>query len=93
VKTGHEPSHLNRRPIGRAFGQVLRKMRKAAGYKQGALARRAGIDLRYVSVLERGRRTPSIAIVFALAVALGTTPERMLRLARLSMLSTRSRTR
>jgi len=74
--------HLNRRPesraIGRAFGQVLREARKAAGYTQEPLARKVRIDIKYVSLLERGRRLPSLALVFALAKALRLKPEDMI---------------
>lgn len=78
-----ERPRLPRRPVGRAFGQVLRRARKAARRSQATLARQIGIDEKYVSMLERGRRAPSIAIVFALATALRVRPEELIRQARL----------
>ena len=50
-----------------AFGITLRKHRHALGISQEELADRAGITPVYVSLLETGRRVPTIVVVFALA--------------------------
>lgn len=52
------------------FGLALQQMRHAAGLSQEALAERAGIDRSYASLLEQGKRQPSIKILFQLADAL-----------------------
>ena len=66
---------LDRPAVGWAFGQVVRKARRAAGYKQQAFAPMAGISWAGLSLIERGRRAPSIAVVFAIANALGVKPD------------------
>jgi transcriptional regulator with XRE-family HTH domain len=55
------------------FGTVIRRRRQAAGLSQEALADRAGLHRTYISLLERGQRLPSIAVVRQLATALDTT--------------------
>jgi transcriptional regulator with XRE-family HTH domain len=62
-----------RKDIGRAFGQVLKELRLEAGLTQEELGFEAGVDRVYVSLLERGQRSPSLAVTFDLAKALGTT--------------------
>jgi transcriptional regulator with XRE-family HTH domain len=55
------------------FGNVIRRRREASGLSQEALADKAGLHRTYISLLERGRRVPSIKIVQQLAAALETT--------------------
>jgi transcriptional regulator with XRE-family HTH domain len=73
---------LNRRAVGWAFGQVVKKARRAAGYKQTDFAPLAFISTDGLSIIERGGRAPSIAIVFSIAAALGTTPDALVARAR-----------
>lgn len=65
-----------------SFGTVLRQLRSTAGWTQEQLAFEAGIDRTFVGLLESGRRQPSLSVLFALATALGTSPERLVRLTR-----------
>lgn len=60
--------------LEKAFGDVLRKYRRAAGLSQDKLALRGGFDRTFVSLLERGLRRPSLTTIFVLAVHLGVTP-------------------
>ena len=53
-----------------AFATVLRRRRHALGISQEELAHRAGITMRYVSLLETGKRVPTIVVLFALATGL-----------------------
>ena len=62
-----------------AFGQVLRELRKDAGLSQEALSLACGRHRTYVSLLERGRNSPSLATIWALADALGVPPSDMVR--------------
>ena len=57
-------------PIKQAFGKVLRAKRKALGLSQEELAGRAGIAMRYVSLLECNNRQPTISTLYLLAQAL-----------------------
>lgn len=61
-----------------AFGIVLRDLRKKCGLSQEALAHEAGMERNYISLLELGRNSASINIIFKLARALGVTPSEML---------------
>ena len=56
--------------IREAFGSVLRQKRKALGYSQEELAHRAGITMRYISLLERNQRQPTISTLYLLCKAL-----------------------
>ena len=54
-----------------AFGSVLRKLRKERGLSQELLAFETGIERNYISLLELGRNSASIKMIFRLAPALG----------------------
>jgi len=56
--------------VREAFGVVLRKKRKEQGYSQEELAHRAGITMRYVSLLEGNKRQPTISTLYLLCKAL-----------------------
>jgi transcriptional regulator with XRE-family HTH domain len=62
---------MNGRDVAIAFGRVLRECRRQAGMSQESLALRANIDRTYVSMLERGIRSPTLQIVFRLGEVLG----------------------
>ncbi len=57
-------------PITEAFATVLRKRRRELGLSQEELAHRAGISMRYVSLLESVKFQPTISTMQALAVGL-----------------------
>ncbi len=54
-----------------AFGERLRALRLSADLTQAALAERSGLDVSYVSQMERGLRDPSLSSIEALASGLG----------------------
>jgi tetratricopeptide (TPR) repeat protein len=59
------------------FGLLLKRYRRAAGLTQEALAARASYSATYISMLERGERTPQRATAELLSQALGlSTAER-----------------
>jgi transcriptional regulator with XRE-family HTH domain len=60
--------------IGVAFGKVLRQKRKDAGLTQEQLAHEADVQRNYVSLIERGIHSPTIAVLFKLASALRCQP-------------------
>jgi len=53
-----------------AFGIVLRELRKQRGLSQETLAHDAEIERNYISLLELGRNSISIKMIFKLAAAL-----------------------
>jgi len=60
-------------PILETFGARLRTVRTRAGISQEALAERAELDRTYISLLERGKRNPSLVCIARLADALGVS--------------------
>lgn len=56
-----------------AFGMVLRELRKEKGLSQEKLAHAAGMERNYVSLLELGRNSASIKVIFKLSGVLGTS--------------------
>ncbi len=67
------------RNLSSTFGKVIRQHRIAAGLSQEALAHEAGVHPTYVSMVERGRRRPTIEVGDLLARALGTTLSELVR--------------
>ena len=53
------------------FGDRLRELRERAKLSKAALSRRSGISKQFLGDLERGRRSPSLAVAKVLATALG----------------------
>ncbi|MCY4070570.1 MAG: helix-turn-helix transcriptional regulator [Chloroflexi bacterium] len=58
------------RHLGKAFGNVVRERRLQLGLSQEKLAFRCGSHRNYIGEIERGEKSPSLHIVFALADAL-----------------------
>ncbi|KRW97776.1 helix-turn-helix domain-containing protein [Paracoccus sp. MKU1] len=56
-----------------AYARVLRRHRKNMDLSQEELAFRAGLSMRYVSLLESGKHQPSLGTMKALADALDTS--------------------
>lgn len=54
-----------------AFARVLRQQRHDAGLSQEELAHRAGVSMRYVSLLESRQHHPSLATIHGLCHGLG----------------------
>ena len=63
------------------LGDELRKARTRAGLTQEELSARAGIDRTYVSMLELGERSPTLAKINELSAALKIHPLTLLALA------------
>ena len=57
----------------RLVGRNVRRIRVAKGLTQEDLAARSGFTQHYVSVLENGRRNPTIVTLYELAQALGVS--------------------
>lgn len=49
-----------------AIGRVVRDLRLAEGYSQETLGFEAGLDRSYISLLERGRRSPTLGTIMCL---------------------------
>ena len=64
--------------IQQAFGEVLRRLRLAAGLSQEQLALNCGLDRTFISLLERGLRQPTLTTLFLLAETLQIRPSKLI---------------
>lgn len=55
------------------LGQAIRSQRELLGLSQEKLAERCGFDRTYISMLERGKRNPSLLNLLKLAKGLQTS--------------------
>jgi transcriptional regulator with XRE-family HTH domain len=65
---------VSARPALQEFGRRVAAARVRAGRSQEALAELAGLHRTYISLLERGKREPSLDTLVALSRALDVTP-------------------
>lgn len=65
-------------PLEKIVTENLRTLRVQRKLSQEMLAQKAGISVSYVSMLERGQRTPPLDTLETLARALGVTPVSLL---------------
>jgi len=66
--------------LAEAFGGVLRDLRKERGLSQEDLGFESGYHRTYVSLLERGVKSPSLQTLFELSRALNIRPSELLAL-------------
>ena len=59
--------------VNTAFGLSLQELRKGKGLSQEQLAFDARLSRNYISLLEKGQRSPTLATMQQLSRALGTT--------------------
>lgn len=62
-----------------AFGQVLQQARQERGLSQEQLGFESGYHRTYISLLERGLKSPSLNTIFHLAMALKVLPSEILQ--------------
>lgn len=65
--------------LEKAFGIVLKQVREGGDMTQLELAEKSDFDVTYISLLERGRRQPSLKAFIRLATALNISPVELLR--------------
>src|ERR1700677_1076102 len=63
----------------RAFGEVLRQVRKNRGMSQMDLFMESGIDRTYISAVERGIQSPTIRMIVRFANCLKVRPSDLVR--------------
>ena len=54
------------------YGKAIRAVRSARGLTQQTLAETIGLDSSYISLIENGRRVPSLGVLENIATALAT---------------------
>jgi transcriptional regulator with XRE-family HTH domain len=65
---------MRTRKVAIAFGRVLREVRLQKGLSQDRLASLCDFDRTYPSLLERGLRSPTLAMILRLSQALDINP-------------------
>ncbi len=60
------------------FGANVRRLRRAAGLSQEALAERMGVDRAYISWIETGRQNATLLSLWHASQALGVRPAALL---------------
>lgn len=66
-------------PLDQALGDVLREARLEKGISQEELALACDRHRTYVSLLERGKNSPSVRTLFMMAAALDIAPSTLLK--------------
>lgn len=61
------------------FGQVLKEARDATGISQEKFAHAVGMDRTTISLLERGKQSPTVETVWRLSKELGVKPSELLK--------------
>ena len=64
--------------IDNAVGLALRDLRKRKGLTQESLALEAGAERTYVSLIERGKYSPSVRMLYRLCAVMGVSPSELL---------------
>jgi transcriptional regulator with XRE-family HTH domain len=70
---------MRHKNMAKAFGVILRKYRKAKEITQEALAEKADIDPKMVSLIERFERNPSLNVADSIARGLGISLAQMIK--------------
>jgi transcriptional regulator with XRE-family HTH domain len=62
-----------------AFSSSLRKIRQSYGYTQSELAELSQLHISYISMLENGRRNPTLITIEKLAFAFGISASKFVK--------------
>lgn len=62
-----------------AFGQALRSLRTRRKWSQTELALRADVARTFISLIELGKNSPSVRLMFKLCDALDVTPSDLMK--------------
>jgi transcriptional regulator with XRE-family HTH domain len=73
------PRRSTRSKEGQKFGETVRRLRKAAGLSQEALAERANLSADFLGFIERGENVPTLTTILQLARALGVQPSKIIK--------------
>lgn len=74
----HLPTSSNPGSIEELFGNVLKRLRNDKNLSQEELGFESGYHRTYISLLERGKKSPSIKTIFQLAKALDIKPSEIM---------------
>ncbi|OGP56621.1 MAG: hypothetical protein A2V65_08690 [Deltaproteobacteria bacterium RBG_13_49_15] len=71
--------NIKGKSLGKAFGFILRRLRQDRGLSQESLGFESGYHRTYISLLERGKKSPSLQTIFTLSKALEIEPNELIR--------------
>ena len=74
----HSSKGSKDRSVDELFGEVLQQFRKEKGLSQEDLGFESGYHRTYISLLERGKKSPSLKTIFQLAKALNVEPSEIM---------------
>ncbi|MBI5606601.1 MAG: helix-turn-helix transcriptional regulator [Deltaproteobacteria bacterium] len=69
---------FNHGSIEELFGNILKQLRNDKNLSQESLGFESGYHRTYISLLERGKKSPSLKTIFQLAKALGIKPSEIM---------------
>lgn len=75
-----DSTNKNMEILEKAFGQSLQQVRKEKKMSQEELGMKSGFHRTYISLLERGQKSPSLRTLFGLAAALEVEPVHFVQL-------------
>tara|TARA_R110001592_G_scaffold240595_1_gene500633 strand:+ start:395 stop:616 length:222 start_codon:yes stop_codon:yes gene_type:complete len=62
-----------------AFGKTLKNLRIGKGFTQEKLAELSNLDVSFISMLENGKRQPTLATIFNISEALKIKPSLLIK--------------
>lgn len=62
-----------------AFGEILEELRESRGLSQAQLALESELDQTFISLIEQGKRQPSLISLFSLCDALEIEPDEVIQ--------------
>lgn len=65
--------------LAQSFGKILKKKRESLKMTQEQLAFDVDLHRTYISLLERGLKSPTIDVIFRISKALKITPAELIR--------------
>jgi transcriptional regulator with XRE-family HTH domain len=65
--------------LSNAFGFILRRIRQERGLSQESLGFESGYHRTYISLLERGQKSPSLQTIFKLSKTLRSEPAELIK--------------
>lgn len=76
----HQTNSLPDQPdIAKVFGEVIRDLRRQRGISQEEFGFECDLHRTYISLLERGKRIPSLTTIIQIAAALNVLPSEIVR--------------
>ena len=64
--------------LAKALGQVLKQKRETLGLTQEQLAFEVNLHRTYISLLERGLKSPTLDVIFRISTALKMSPSELI---------------